>query len=58
MLYHPDLLKVRSGLGVVSHREHVIVAGGTRGKGMHGYRVAQDDIEILNWIALENSRPY
>ena len=51
--YYPDLLKVRSGPGVVSHQEHVIVAGGTRGEGIDGYRVAQDDIEILNWI--ENS---
>ena len=51
--YYPDLLKVRSGPGVVSHQEHVIVAGGTTGEGIHGYRVAQDDIEILNWI--ENS---
>ena len=29
--YYPDLLKVRSGPGVVTHLEHVIVAGGSRG---------------------------
>jgi len=45
--YYPDLLSVRSKPGVVSHLEHVIVAGG----GLHD--IAHDDIEILNWI--ENS---
>jgi len=45
--YYPDLLSVRSKPGVVSHLEHVIVAGGKQDDIMH------DDIEILNWI--ENS---
>ena len=49
--YYPDLLKVRSGPGVVSHLEYVIVAGGTRGA--DSYRIPQDDIEVLNWV--ENS---
>ena len=48
--YYPDLLSVRSRPGVVSHLEHVIVAGG----GLEGGAlVVQDDIEVLNWI--ENS---
>ena len=47
--YYPDLLSVRSRPGVVSHLEHVIVAGG----GLDDNTLAQDDIEILNWI--ENS---
>ena len=52
--YYPDLLTVRSGPGVVSHLEHVIVAGGTRALSKNSNRrVAQDDIEVLNWI--ENS---
>ena len=46
--YYPDLLSVRSKPGVVSHLEHVIVAGG----GLDDTS-AQDDIEVLNWI--ENS---
>ena len=46
--YYPDLLSVRSKPGVVSHLEHVIVAGG----GLDGDR-NQDDIEVLDWI--ENS---
>ena len=46
--YYPDLLSVRSQLGVVSHLEHVIVAGG---KSNHS--VVLDDIEVLNWM--ENS---
>ena len=46
--YYPDLLKVRSGPGVVSHLEYVIVAGGTRGA--DSYRIPQDDIEVLNWV--------
>ena len=45
--YYPDLLSVRSKPGVVSHLEHVIVAGG----GLDD--ITQDDIEVLNW--LENS---
>ena len=47
--YYPDLLSVRSKPGVVSHLEHVIVAGGARDDNT----LAQDDIEVLNWI--ENS---
>ena len=47
--YYPDLLSVRSRPGVVSHLEHVIVAGG----GLDDHTLAQDDIEVLNWI--ENS---
>ena len=49
--YYPDLLSVRSKPEVVSHLEHVIVAGGD--KGNDDERMTQDDIEILNWI--ENS---
>ena len=52
--YYPDLLSVRSKPGVVSHLEHVIVAGGTRPTSEDDDRgVIQDDIEVLNWI--ENS---
>ena len=52
--YYPDLLSVRSKPGVVSHLEHVIVAGGTRPTTENDdTRVVQDDIEVLNWI--ENS---
>ena len=47
--YYPDLLSVRSRPGVVSHLEHVIVAGG----GLDDNTLAQDDIEVLNWT--ENS---
>ena len=46
--YYPDLLSVRSKPGVVSHLEHVIVAGGD--KGSDDKPVTQDDIEVLNWI--------
>ena len=46
--YYPDLFSVRSRPGVVSHLEHVIVAGG----GLDDL-TDHDDIEILNWI--ENS---
>ena len=42
--YYPDLLSVRSRPGVVSHLEHVIVAGG----GLDD--ITHDDIEIFNWI--------
>jgi len=48
--YYPDLLSARSSPGVVTHLEHVIVAGGREGENT---AVAQDDIEILNWM--ENS---
>ena len=52
--YYPDLLSVRSKPGVVSHLEHVIVAGGTRPTSEDDDTgVIQDDIEVLNWI--ENS---
>ena len=46
--YYPDLLSVRSRPGVVSHLEHVIVAGG----GLND-DTDLDDIEVLNWM--ENS---
>ena len=48
--YYPDLLSVRSRPGVVSHLEHVIVAGGDTGDNT---TVTLDDIEVLNWT--ENS---
>ena len=52
--YYPDLLSVRSKPGVVSHLEHVIVAGGTTPTGEDDDTpVVQDDIEVLNWT--ENS---
>ena len=52
--YYPDLLSLRSKPGVVSHLEHVIVAGGGRPTAEDDdTRVMQDDIEVLNWI--ENS---
>ena len=52
--YYPDLLSVRSRPGVVSHLEYVIVAGGARPTAEDDETaVAQDDIEVLNWI--ENS---
>ena len=55
--YYPDLLLIRSKPGVVSHLEHVIVAGGTRPASTDDEslqsRMIQDDIEVLNWI--ENS---
>ena len=48
--YYPDLLSVRSKPGVVSHLEHVIVAGGDTGDNT---TVTLDNIEVLNWT--ENS---
>ena len=52
--YYPDLLSVRSRPGVVSHQEHVIVAGGVRiASEDDDTAVVQDNIEVLNWI--ENS---
>ena len=52
--YYPDLLSVRSKPGVVSHLEHVIVAGGARPTSEDDDTLTvQDDIEVLNWI--ENS---
>ena len=47
--YYPDLLLVRSKPGVVSHLEHIVVAGGRSDDNT----LTQDDIEVLNWI--ENS---
>ena len=49
--YYPDLLSGRLAPGVISHLEHVIVAGGVG----HAFNtsVVQDDIEVFNWI--ENS---
>ena len=46
--YYPDLLSIRSRPGVVTHLEHVIVAGGV--KSVNDTPVVQDDIEILNWM--------
>ena len=46
--YYPNLLSVRDRPGVVTHLEHVIVAGG--GKFVNNTLVLQDDIEILNWM--------
>ena len=46
--HYPDLLSIRSRPGVVTHLEHVIVAGG--GKHVNNTRVVQDDIEVLNWM--------
>ena len=52
--YYPDLLSFRSKPGVVSHLEHVIVAGGGRPTAEDDHTsVVQDDIEVFNWI--ENS---
>jgi len=48
--YCPDLLSIRNRPGVVSHLEHVIVAGGTADD---DDSKLVDDIELLNWI--ENS---
>jgi len=47
MSYYPDLLSVRSRPGVVTHMEHVIVAGGIRGDDSP---VVLDDIEVLDWV--------
>ncbi|XP_065908254.1 kelch-like protein 3 [Dysidea avara] len=49
--YYPDLLSDRVRPGVVTHLEHVIVAGGA--KDVNNTVVIQDDIEVLNWM--ENS---
>ena len=46
--YYPELLSVRSRPGVVTHKEHVIVAGG-RKRDFDGTIISQDDIEVLNW---------
>ena len=52
---YPDLLSVRSKPGVVSHLEHVIVAGGGRpiSEDDDTVIIIQDDIEVLDWV--ENS---
>jgi len=44
--YFPNLLSIRSKPGVITHLEHIIVAGG----GLDETTRAQDDIEILNWV--------
>ena len=52
--YYPDLLSVRSRPGVVSHLEHVIVAGGVRSASEDDEsQIIQNDVEVLNWT--ENS---
>ena len=52
--YFPDMLSVRSKPGVVSHMQHVIVAGGGKSTAEDDdIPVVLDNIEILNWI--ENS---
>ena len=43
---YPNLLSARSGPGVVTDLEHVIVAGGAS---EDGYTIS-DDTEVLNWI--------
>ena len=49
--YYPNMLSVRSKPGVVSHLEHVIVAGGIKPTAEDDDTpVTQDDIEVLNWI--------
>ena len=45
---YPDLLSVRNRPGVVTHLEHVIVAGGA--KGDDSAPKVQESIEVLNWI--------
>ena len=56
--YYPDLCFVNSKPGVVSHLEHVIVAGGAfdddTSMGDDDISMCHDDIEALNWI--ENSQ--
>ena len=55
--YYPDLLSVRSRPGVISHLEHVIVAGGARATAEDDdTSVVQDDIEVLNWIEYSHWR--
>ncbi|XP_065906643.1 probable serine/threonine-protein kinase roco4 isoform X2 [Dysidea avara] len=44
----PHIIGGRSRPGVVTHLEHVIVAGG--GKYVNNTPVVQDDIEVLNWV--------
>lgn len=47
--YYPDLLSERTAPGVITHLEHVIVAGGGIDIGDGHIKSAADDIEILNW---------
>ena len=42
--YYPDLLNVRCRPGVVTHQEHVIVAGGQIND------IFLDEIEVFNWM--------
>ena len=46
MDFYPDLTVARSSPGVITHLDHVIVAGGRQGSSRPK---VQDDIEILNW---------
>jgi len=46
--FYPNLLLPRGNPGVVTHLEHVIVAGG--GKFVKNAAVLLDDIEVLNWM--------
>ena len=50
--HYPDLLSVRYRPGVVTHLEHIIVAGGV--KYVNNTLVVQDDIEVLNWMSNSN----
>ena len=45
--FYRDLNSARSGPGIVTHLEHVIVAGGRKSNRTPTVR---DDIEILNWV--------
>ena len=47
--HYPDLLSARSRPGVVTHLEHVIVAGGQTDSGDNNH-IVLDVIEVLNWI--------
>ena len=47
--HYPDLLSERTAPGVITHLEHVIVAGGGIDIGDGRIKSAADDIEILNW---------
>ena len=46
--FYPDMLSARNRPGVVSHLEHVIVAGGTT-TGHNDASVVLNDIEVFNW---------
>lgn len=45
--YYPNLRLARSGPGVITHLEHIIVAGGASGDFSNSSIL--DDIEVLNW---------